>query len=277
MSASRARDRHRGRRLRRCVRRRRGPRSTPPTDPGRAQPPDGAARHARGRGTDDARHALRLHAGCWSNGQAGRRGVRPAAGPGAGDPAAHVGGGFGAKGTPRPHVILAGMAARTTGRPVKLRGHPAADVRGHPPPGPVRSSGCASAPPGRQLTALCHDVIDQTSTLEFTEQSAVAAPARCTPRAAPADHPPRGPVGRAHAVLDARAGGVPGHVRAGIGPGRAGRGCGIDPVELRLRNEPAVHPETGPAVLQPPPDRLPARGRRAVRPGPTATRPRHAP
>src|SRR2546430_7209496 len=33
--------------------------------------------------------------------------------------AEHVGGGFGAKGMPRANVILAAMAARVTGRPVK--------------------------------------------------------------------------------------------------------------------------------------------------------------
>ena len=32
----------------------------------------------------------------------------------------HVGGGFGSKGTPRPHVILAVMASMTVGRPVKI-------------------------------------------------------------------------------------------------------------------------------------------------------------
>ena len=35
--------------------------------------------------------------------------------------------------------------------------------------------------------------------------------------------------------------------------------CGIDPVELRIRNEPAVDPETGQPFSQPQPGRLPAR------------------
>src|SRR6185503_13624329 len=34
--------------------------------------------------------------------------------------APHVGGGFGSKGTPRPHVVLAALCARHVGRPVKL-------------------------------------------------------------------------------------------------------------------------------------------------------------
>ena len=32
----------------------------------------------------------------------------------------HVGGGFGSKGTPRPNVVLAALAAKVVGRPVKL-------------------------------------------------------------------------------------------------------------------------------------------------------------
>ncbi|MEU0405980.1 molybdopterin cofactor-binding domain-containing protein, partial [Streptomyces sp. NPDC006197] len=47
---------------------------------------------------------------------------------------AYVGGGFGSKGTPRPPAVLAAMAARHTGRPVRLalprRDLPAAVVRG---------------------------------------------------------------------------------------------------------------------------------------------------
>ena len=32
----------------------------------------------------------------------------------------HVGGGFGSKGTTRPHAVLAALAARAAGRPVKV-------------------------------------------------------------------------------------------------------------------------------------------------------------
>ena len=50
---------------------------------------------------------------------------------------------------------------------------------------------------------------------------------------------------RACAVLDAGARRVPGHVRRRGGDGRARVACGIDPIELRVRNEPDVDPETG--------------------------------
>ena len=89
---------------------------------------------------------------------------------------AHVGGGFGSKGLPRPTVVLAALAARRVGRPVKVAAHAAADVRARPATARRRSSACGSAPTrdGR-LTAIVHDVVEQTSTLkEFAEQTAVA-------------------------------------------------------------------------------------------------------
>ena len=68
---------------------------------------------------------------------------------------------------------------------------------------------------------------------------------------------------------------TPGHVRARVGAWTSWRSrCGIDPIELRIRNEPEVDPESGPPLLQPQPGRLPARGRRALRLGRRDPRPR---
>ena len=101
------------------------------------------------------------------------------------------------------------------------------------------------AGPDGRLTALDHDAIDQTSTLkEFTEQSAVAtrhmyaAPhRRTTHRVVRLDVPTpswmRAP------------GECPGMFALESAMDELAAACGIDPVELRLRNEPAVHPETG--------------------------------
>ena len=47
---------------------------------------------------------------------------------------------------------------------------------------------------------------------------------------------------RAHPVVDAGTRRVPRHVRARVGHGRAGHRAGIDPVELRIRNEPDASP-----------------------------------
>ena len=59
--------------------------------------------------------------------------------------------------------------------------------------------------------------------------------------------PPAGPRSTCPTPSWMRAPGrVPGHVRARVGDGRAGRSrCGLDPIELRIRNEPDVDPETG--------------------------------
>ena len=121
------RDRHRGRGLRRRVRRRPGPRRRHLPDPGRAQQPDGAARH---RGHLARRHAdgVRLHPGPVPYGRAGRRGVRARTRAGPGDRRAR-----------RRRLRRQGDAAgqrdpRGHGRPGdrapgQVRGHPAAAVR----------------------------------------------------------------------------------------------------------------------------------------------------
>jgi xanthine dehydrogenase YagR molybdenum-binding subunit len=159
--------------------------------------------------------------------------------------AEHVGGGFGAKGMPRANVILAAMAARVTGRPVKcaVTRPQMFTVTGHRAPS-IQRVRLGAGPDGR-LTALCHDVIDQTSTLkEFTEQSAVAtrhmyaAPhRRTTHRVVRLDVPTpswmRAP------------GECPGMFALESAMDELAEACGVDPVELRLRNEPPVHPETG--------------------------------
>ena len=159
--------------------------------------------------------------------------------------AEHVGGGFGAKGMPRPNVILAAMAARVTGRPVKcaVTRPQMFAVTGHRAPS-IQRVRLGSGRDGR-LVALCHDVIDQTSTLkEFAEQSAVAsrhmyaAPhRRTTHRVVRLDVPTpswmRAP------------GECPGMFALESAMDELAQACRIDPVELRIRNEPAVHPETG--------------------------------
>lgn len=59
----------------------------------------------------------------------------------------YVGGGFGSKGTPRPHVVLAAMAARHTGRPVKLALPGGSSPRSSAiAPPPFSASGSAQAP-----------------------------------------------------------------------------------------------------------------------------------
>ncbi|MDA3648428.1 xanthine dehydrogenase family protein molybdopterin-binding subunit [Saccharopolyspora indica] len=158
----------------------------------------------------------------------------------------HVGGGFGAKGLPHAHVVLAAMAARLVApRPVKLvlTRQQMFTVVGYRTGTHqrVRLGGDAAG----RLTAISHDAVSQTSRIkEFAEQTAVAtrtmyaAPnRRTTHRVAELDVP------------------VPSWMRApGECPGMFGLevamdemaiACGLDPVEFRIRNEPDTDPSTG--------------------------------
>jgi xanthine dehydrogenase YagR molybdenum-binding subunit len=157
----------------------------------------------------------------------------------------YVGGGFGSKGGAHPHVILTVMAAQVAGRPVKFalaRQHMFA-VAGYRTP-TIQRIRLGADKDGR-LTAIAHEVVEQTSSIrEFAEQTALptrmmyAAPNRLTThRLARLDVP------------------VPAWMRApGECPGmyalesamdELAIACWLDPIELRIRNEPEVDPETG--------------------------------
>ncbi|MCA1185203.1 xanthine dehydrogenase family protein molybdopterin-binding subunit [Saccharopolyspora sp. 6T] len=160
--------------------------------------------------------------------------------------APHVGGGFGSKGTAHAHNALAALAARVAGgRPVKLaltRQQMFALVGYRTPT--IQHVRLGADRDGK-LELVTHDVVEQTSTVqEFAEQTAVgtrtvyAAPnRRTTHRLAALDVP------------------VPFWMRApGEAPGmfatesavdELAEACGIDPIDLRCRNEPAVDPATG--------------------------------
>ncbi|MFC0601517.1 xanthine dehydrogenase family protein molybdopterin-binding subunit [Streptomyces palmae] len=157
----------------------------------------------------------------------------------------HVGGGFGSKGTPRPQVVLAVMAARHTGRPVKLavpRPQMAA-VTGHRAATEQRVRIGADAE-GR-ISALAHEVYTYSSTLrEFVEQAAVparimyASPhSRTTHRVTRLDVPSpswmRAP------------GECSGMFALEAAMDELAVACRIDPVELRLRNDTDTEPDSG--------------------------------
>ncbi len=157
-----------------------------------------------------------------------------------------VGGGFGSKGNAHAHVMLATMAARAVpGRPVKLglTRQQMFTLVGYRTP-TIQKLQVAADRTGR-LQAIAIDVVEQTSRIkEYAEQTGVptrmmyASPnRRTTHRLAALDVP------------------VPSWMRApGECPGMFGPEValdeladtlGIDPVELRIRNEPGVDPETG--------------------------------
>jgi xanthine dehydrogenase YagR molybdenum-binding subunit len=157
----------------------------------------------------------------------------------------HVGGGFGSKGLPRPNAILAVLAARAVGRPVKvaLTRQQMYDVTCYRTP-TIQRLRLGADGEGR-LTALDHEVAEQSSTLiEFAEQT--ATPARVM-YATPA-------LRTAHRLvrLDVA---TPSWMRApGECPGmyalesamdELAEAAGIDPVQLRVVNDTASEPEGG--------------------------------
>lgn len=160
--------------------------------------------------------------------------------------APHVGGGFGSKGAPHAHDVLALLAAqRSGGRAVKLaltRQQMFALVGYRTPT--IQRLRLGADKSGR-LTALVHDVIEQTSTVkEFAEQTAVtsrkmyASPNRRTTHRL--------------AALDVAVpfwmrapGECPGTFAAEVAMDELAVTCHLDPIELRLRNEPDVDPESG--------------------------------
>ena len=154
-----------------------------------------------------------------------------------------VGGGFGCKGSTWSHVVLAAMAAKAAGRPVKLvldRTQMWGPVGGRPMT--EQHLMMASGADGR-LAATRHDVISHTSTFEeFVETAALASrityasDARAT----------------SHRLVDLNVG-TPTFQRApGEAPGtfalesaidEVAERAGIDPLEFRMRNYTERSPE----------------------------------
>jgi xanthine dehydrogenase YagR molybdenum-binding subunit len=157
----------------------------------------------------------------------------------------HVGGGFGSKGSARPNAVLAALAARVVDRPVKLALPRQAlfSMVGYRTP-TIQRIRLAAERDGT-LTAIDHEASTQTSRLfEYAESVAVSTRHQY---AAPNRH-------TSHRLvrLDVP---TPRWMRApGEAPGMVGLECamdelaerlGLDPIELRMRNEPRAEPESG--------------------------------
>ncbi|WP_217198370.1 xanthine dehydrogenase family protein molybdopterin-binding subunit [Streptomyces buecherae] len=159
--------------------------------------------------------------------------------------AEHVGGGFGSKGTPRPQAVLAAMAARHVSRPVRLALPRAqlAGVVGHRAP-TIQRLRIGADRQGR-IDALAHEILTHTSTVkEFVEQAATPSRTMYTsPNSRTTHHV---------AALDVPS---PSWMRApGEAPGmyalesamdELAVALDMDPIELRVRNDPAIEPDTG--------------------------------
>ncbi|MEV0612519.1 xanthine dehydrogenase family protein molybdopterin-binding subunit [Nonomuraea sp. NPDC050404] len=157
----------------------------------------------------------------------------------------HVGGGFGSKGTTRPQAVLAALAARQVGRPVKiaLTRQQMFDLTGYRTP-TIQRVRLGADGEGR-LVAVEHMACEQSSTLvEFAEQT--ATPTRvmyATPNLR---------TGHRLVRLDVA---TPSWMRApGEAPGmyalesamdELAYAAGLDPVELRVLNDADAEPDGG--------------------------------
>jgi xanthine dehydrogenase YagR molybdenum-binding subunit len=157
----------------------------------------------------------------------------------------HVGGGFGSKGMPRPNVIAAALAAKHVERPVKLAvtRQQMFTYTGYRTP-TIQRMRLGADEDGR-LTALWHEVVEQSSVVkEFAEQTALpsrmmyAAPNRRTRHRLVRLNVPTPSWMRAP-------GETPGMYALECAIDELAIACGVDPIELRIRNEPDIDPETG--------------------------------
>ncbi|MFD0741950.1 xanthine dehydrogenase family protein molybdopterin-binding subunit [Phytohabitans flavus] len=157
----------------------------------------------------------------------------------------HVGGGFGNKGTARPHVVLAALGAAAVDRPVRvvLTRPQLYALTGYRTP-IVQRVRLGAHRDGR-LVALDHLASSQTSkVLEFTEQTALISRSMYASGALRTRH--------RVVALDVP---TPRWMRApGESPGsfalesaidELAIACGVDPVELRIANEPESEPASG--------------------------------
>ncbi|MGI8679346.1 MAG: xanthine dehydrogenase family protein molybdopterin-binding subunit [Jatrophihabitans sp.] len=157
----------------------------------------------------------------------------------------YVGGGFGSKGTTRPHSVLAAMAARVVGRPVKiaLTREMTFHLVGHRTP--TQQHVRLGADADGRLTAIAHQTIEHTSKLvDFAEQTGestrhmYAAPNRLVTHQLARLNVPTPRWLRAP-------GECPGMYAMESAMDELAREVGLDPIELRVLNEPAVDPGSG--------------------------------
>src|SRR3954453_1944123 len=147
----------------------------------------------------------------------------------------HVGGGFGSKGTPRPQVGVAAVAAKVAGRPVKvaLTRQQMFALVGYRTPTIQRVRLGASR--DGMLSAIAHDAFEQTSTVkEFAEQTTTptrvmyAGENRLTTHRLVALDVPTPSWMRAP-------GECPGMFALESALDELAIACGVDPIELRVR------------------------------------------
>lgn len=156
-----------------------------------------------------------------------------------------TGGGFGSKLIVHPDQILAALAARVLDRPVKVA-LTRQQMFGNTDCRPVMEQRVRlGAEPDGRLTAMAHEVLSSTARIEeFAEQAAAftrslyAAPNRLTRHRLVRLDMYRGECMRAP-------GEAPGMQAVEGAMDELAERLGMDPIELRIRNEPELDPERG--------------------------------
>jgi xanthine dehydrogenase YagR molybdenum-binding subunit len=158
----------------------------------------------------------------------------------------YVGGGFGSKGTPHAHIVLACLGAQALpGRPVKLAltRQQMFGLVGYRTPTIQRIR--LAADRDGHLEAISNQVVEQTAKIkEFAEQTAL--PTRFMYRAVNRLTTHRlVPLDVAVASWMRAPGECPGMFAPEVALDELAVACGVDPIELRIRNEPEVDPDSG--------------------------------
>ncbi|MBB5780300.1 xanthine dehydrogenase family protein molybdopterin-binding subunit [Nonomuraea jabiensis] len=155
-----------------------------------------------------------------------------------------IGGGFGGKTVAWPHVWLAVAAARLSGRPVKLvlsRADLFAMTGGR---APTRSRVSLGADASGRLTALEHHAVSSCSADEFAEAAVIASRhLYACPNLRSAQQVVR--LDRIQNAFFRGPGVAPGSFALESAMDELACRLGLDPLDLRLRNEPDRDPATG--------------------------------
>ncbi|WP_454624192.1 xanthine dehydrogenase family protein molybdopterin-binding subunit [Bradyrhizobium cenepequi] len=158
----------------------------------------------------------------------------------------HTGGGFGSKAFPKWHTLFAAAAARVADRPVKLVLSRAQmyTMTGYQPLIHHRIE--LGATPDGRLTALCHDVVNVTSSTEdFVEFATEAARAMYAVPALETHQRVEEITAGTPTPLRGPGGGAPGMWALESAMDELAHALGMDPLEFRVRNHADSDPVSG--------------------------------
>ena len=154
-----------------------------------------------------------------------------------------LGGGFGCKGSVWPHVVLAAICAQKVGRPVRLELTRRQMFTSVGYRSETEQRVALGATRDGQLTAIVHDTLSQSSPYdEFTEKCGVIAPILYASPTMSMTHKLIR-VNRNTPTQMRAPGEAPGSFALECGMDELAIALGLDPIQLRLRNETNIEPQ----------------------------------